>query len=645
MSSNNDWVDITPGPQLSRIALAEFIKKEAARQGVDPALAARVMSAESTGNNSAVSPKGAIGAMQVMPATFREMGGKNINDPQENIQAGIRYLRENLARFGGDSSKAVAAYNAGPGAVARYGGVPPYPETQKYVAKVVGSTMPQAKESRTADSGNDADWVDVPQKQALPVKKQEAPGFLESMLFEAYKGGASIDQMLTKLNPFASPEDKARVAASLNAIKGFEGRGTSVQGQIGSLVGNVALGAAMGPAKTIKGAMAIGAALGALQPAKDDDLIAEKSRQIGIGAAGGAAGNLAGGLLGKIISQRAAPNPVGIEAAKRLGYKLTTGQEAGSVPLQRFEEALAGIPGAMGKASRMRVDNQALLNSKAARSIGENSDLLTGEVYQAAKDRISDTFKDLFPAELKVKFGPDFADTASRIAQENAALGPFANKEVGEEAVKALKLSELGEMNGPAYQRLRTRLAKRANVMLRGDSQNPEVGNALKDLLYALDNEADKALTPPGQVMLDKARKELSNYKVLTRGNATMNGDVSPASVRAALQTVKGDIYKRGAADPTLTDIANLARQFSMKEPNSGTAQRTWVQGVMDAPLAHTVTVAASNALQNVLESRPVRAYMTKGLLNGAEVPQEVLNYLRATGGLLGADTALKYTR
>jgi soluble lytic murein transglycosylase-like protein len=95
-----------------------------------------VAQAESSFNPSAVSKCGAVGVMQLMPATARALGVTDSYDPVQNIMGGAKYLREQLDAFDGDTALALAAYNAGPGAVRKYGGVPPYAETQAYVQKV-----------------------------------------------------------------------------------------------------------------------------------------------------------------------------------------------------------------------------------------------------------------------------------------------------------------------------------------------------------------------------------------------------------------------------------------------------------------------------------------------------------------------------
>ncbi|GGL48512.1 lytic transglycosylase domain-containing protein [Caulobacter rhizosphaerae] len=125
--------------------------EEAIAQGVDPHLVLRQMRKESGGDPGAVSPKGARGLMQLMPATARQLG-VDPSDPVQNIRGGVTYMKQQLDSFGGDPRLAAAAYNAGPGAVRRYGGVPPYAETQDYV-RTVAAPSPTA----APDPGYDQD--------------------------------------------------------------------------------------------------------------------------------------------------------------------------------------------------------------------------------------------------------------------------------------------------------------------------------------------------------------------------------------------------------------------------------------------------------------------------------------------------------
>jgi hypothetical protein len=119
----------------------QLIYDVAVRHAISPQLVAAMIRVESSFNPRAVSRKGACGLMQLLPSTARRFGvrrKKDLFDPKKNLEAGVRYVRWLTQRFGGDMEKILAAYNAGEGAVERFGGIPPYRETQRYVEKVFG---------------------------------------------------------------------------------------------------------------------------------------------------------------------------------------------------------------------------------------------------------------------------------------------------------------------------------------------------------------------------------------------------------------------------------------------------------------------------------------------------------------------------
>ncbi len=122
--------------KLNLTAFTNTVNHVAKNNHVDPALVRALIHAESAFNSQATSHAGAQGLMQLMPATAKELGVKNALNPEQNIKGGVKYLAQLLQQFKGDIRLATAAYNAGPNAVKKYNGIPPYKETQVYVERV-----------------------------------------------------------------------------------------------------------------------------------------------------------------------------------------------------------------------------------------------------------------------------------------------------------------------------------------------------------------------------------------------------------------------------------------------------------------------------------------------------------------------------
>lgn len=129
----------TFAPKIDRNWNRSIINEAAEKFGVDAKLIEAIIKVESNYNAKAVSKKGAVGLMQLMKSTAEQLGVKNRYDPEQNIFGGVNYFKKQLDRFGGKLELALSAYNAGPAAVEKHNGIPPYEETQSYVRKVLNA--------------------------------------------------------------------------------------------------------------------------------------------------------------------------------------------------------------------------------------------------------------------------------------------------------------------------------------------------------------------------------------------------------------------------------------------------------------------------------------------------------------------------
>jgi soluble lytic murein transglycosylase-like protein len=160
VGETSDIVSYAPPDKLDRI-----VQDAAQRHNVDPALVKAVISTESAWNPRAISNKGAVGLMQLIPGTAQRFGVGNVFDPAQNIEGGTTYLKSLLDRYNGDLPKTLAAYNAGERAVDLSGGVPAYPETQRYVQKVTN------KYFRPGSGRNPTLWS----PPRIPVRREVDP--------------------------------------------------------------------------------------------------------------------------------------------------------------------------------------------------------------------------------------------------------------------------------------------------------------------------------------------------------------------------------------------------------------------------------------------------------------------------------------
>jgi hypothetical protein len=339
--------------------LLDFAAQEAQRQGVDPELVRRVIRQESGGNPNAVSPKGARGLMQLMPATARDLG-VNPDDPAENIRGGVKYLKQQLDTFG-DPRLALAAYNAGPGAVRRAGGVPAYAETKGYVRSIMGD-QPQSGADIFSDApaaaqprgGSGAD-IFADTNAASPAPKPAPLPPVSTFNGSPPPQRTGTSQTLGLVKGFFGPLEKSvqaqrgvgqgyppALAAALNLtpqglIKGFldsqaadkimpavrktEAQGVKA-GKIGQFAGNVGVTLPLNllPGGALAQGFVGGAAL------SDAKTPGGAWRDAALGAATGKAADIGLGLVGKGVSSALSKAPkvmnvAELQAAKKAAYE------------------------------------------------------------------------------------------------------------------------------------------------------------------------------------------------------------------------------------------------------------------------------------------------------------------------------------
>lgn len=311
---------------------------EAQRLGVPVQMARAVMRQESGGRADAVSPKGARGPMQLMPGTAAELG-VDPNDPYQNITGGLTYLKQQMDTFG-DPQLALAAYNAGPGAVRKYGGVPPYAETQNYVQAIAGPAQAEGPWSQYGDAPAEPMQVEATMAQAvqapqaaptqrpqpvrnLPVSQgvgfarglnqpiQKAQDFLDKVPGADVLGFGSGPNILERLT---GTDMRQEAQAGKDAwLAGLQERFTP--GKIGEFAGNVlgTLPTAALPGGVIPQGMAGGALL---SEAQDAGGVVRDAAIGGLTSAGAAIGlGAAGDLISKGLSK--APKVMNMEALQK----------------------------------------------------------------------------------------------------------------------------------------------------------------------------------------------------------------------------------------------------------------------------------------------------------------------------------------
>lgn len=465
-----DPTTLTPlAPDLNTL-----ITRTAGEVGVNPDLLARVIRQESGGNPAAVSPKGARGLGQLMPGTAKELG-VNPDQPVENVRGAATYLKQMLEQFGGDETKALAAYNAGPGAVQKYGGVPPYRETQGYVAAIQGGAVPRRKVAapdavqvlqpgqavppppapgvvgagQVGQVGQAAPPAQVAQpalpqgvdpRTAHPLAQlgygllDTATGLITRPLDTAQRAASAVGSTLSNAASTAyqtvAPYFNSAESIRSTARTALPTAGTFVGGALGARGGwtGAMAGAGVGAGTGELAAMGVEALTGA--PPSLEDVRRRSAEAFATGAGSELAGQAITGAAGKALRPMANKlTTVGKEAILKYGHQFTPAQVVDSRGATIAENIAKGSLFGGGKYHEFLEGQQKFFDQERQRLIdaygGFNSPERVGQAVQAARKAGLERFQGQ-AAEKYAKVAELAGD--AQIPMED--LGRFASQEL-----------------------------------------------------------------------------------------------------------------------------------------------------------------------------------------------------------------------
>jgi hypothetical protein len=360
----------------------------------------------------------------------------------------------------------------------------------------------------------------------------------------------------------------------------------------------------------------------------------ERLKAGGLNAAGSLAGTALGQAAGHVLKpagqavQGLSQSAVG--AAERLGVKLSPGQFTQNPAMQAFENYLARSPGSSGAMQAKKAANDSALNTAAAKSMGQKASDLGEDTFKAAKDAIGKEFARLEAATAPV-LGGDFLKTVASVDAANAARGSFKSAQIDSLIDKSLDLAFKQKLSGTAYKEIRTQIADEAQAAFKaGDAT---LGRALKSIRNSLDDAAKASLNKTDQEAWDVARKQWAAYKDLTKGAVAEGGNVSPARLAATMRG-KGDGLRTGEAKGELADIARLGE--SLKGVPNPTSGQLGQQMLYNNPITGIPMMIGNRVTEAIYGSKPMSAYLKKGLLDIGEGGQHVLDAAMRPVGLLG---------
>jgi len=576
-----------------------FAKSEAERQGVPVDLVQNMVRAESGGDINAVSPKGAIGPMQLMPATAKDLG-VNPNNWQQNVQGGVKYIGQMLSQFE-DPRLAVAAYNAGPGNVRKYGDVPPFKETQNYVQKVVGpmdyeqlmkNSQPVGQAAQPQE-GSSMSYEDL-MKASTPItaqQQQQAPAKESPFMLDVVRGARDPIDALAQLLPRGLEAATSLGYTSPNKLSKFFGSEAQRVDEInrqaeqqyreaggdtintGRVLGNI--GGSIMPGMQItkaaqlvapasrlaQSAFAGGVSSGLLTPVeRTGDFASEKGAQMLTGAA---AGPLIDKFVGGVVS------PAVTDAARKmkdLGVQLTPGQAFGGA-VQSVENLISKLPivGATARGAQQRALDQfntGVIND-ALSDVGKAlpKGLAGRDAIKYMDQQISQAYDDVLP---KINVAPTldiYQKIGSTLSSAQQELTPEFNKRLSDYVERNITnpLAK-GNLSGMDFKRIDSQLGKLITTYGIKGGDDGLYADALKNVQMAL-RENVKAINPADAPLVDAANSAWAKKLRIEGAAGYLSGEAgqfTPAQLQAASKAMERTARKGGFArgESLMQDVA-----------------------------------------------------------------------------------------
>ena len=643
--------------------LRQYAAQQAEQAGLSPELVLAQINQESGWKQGAVSPRGAVGLMQLMPATAKELG-VDPTDPYQNIQGGVRYLKQQMDKFG-SPELALAAYNAGPGNVQKHGGIPPFKETQNYVRNITqragmaqedewaalakqfgqpgAGQAPQAEDEWAALAKEFAQPTVAPQQAAPPANQAPAAqnpvadmSFGQKFMAGMGKGFVDLargaEQRVAELGravgdtlsiPYRSTEKdiQGRIDTARKLDAPLD---STLAGTTGKIAGQVALTAPLSRipgANTLLGGAAIGGGLGFLTPTSLGESVIKNT---GLGAVGGAVGQYVGQKLGQVtsnfLSSRAAQASARQTANAGRDTALASAQGAGYVvpPSQAnptvINRALEGFAGKLTTAQQASQKNQAVTNALARKSLGLADDVpLTRETLAGLRTEAGKAYEAVKGVGT-VQADDAYFSALNKIASQFQGASkdfPEATANQVVPLVESLKTNAFGADSAIDMVKILRGNADKAYAA--GDKllgkANKSAATALEDVL---ERHMQRTNAPSG--LIDgyrDARKLIAKTYTVEKALNDATGNIQAGKLASAFQRGK-----------PLSPELEVAARFGAAFPKASREITDSIPGV--SPLDYAVGIlsgaASSNpALLGTVLARPaVRAGLLSGVYQGA---------------------------